>query len=175
MKRGLSAFVVLALATATAKAADDAKLKQLVKEKGQETSNALVKGDYAKVVDLTFPRVVQLGGGREKMIALLKKGVQDMKSRGITFRSAKVETPNQIAKAGRSLIAIVPFTLEMRIPQGKATQKSFLLGISDDDGKSWTFIDGSKLTQENVKMFVPDFPKTVKLPEKQKPVIEKDE
>jgi hypothetical protein len=37
------------------------------------------------------------------------------------------------------------------------TGKAFFLGISDDAGISWKFVDGQKITQDNIKMFIPGY------------------
>ena len=41
------------------------------------------------------------------------------------------------------MFGILPATLQMSFPQGTLTQKSYLLGISTDKGKTWKFADGA--------------------------------
>lgn len=64
----------------------------------------------------------------------------------------------------------------MKVPGGRATAKSFLLGISTDKGKTWTFVDGNGIGDEKVKRkLLPNLPAEFKLPKKEKPVFRKDE
>ena len=150
---------------------DDPKLQQLVREKAQEYSTALVEGDYGRFVDLTYPKVVERGGGRDKMIAQIKSGVTS-----IDISSVKVDVPTEFAMAGPDLIAIIPAVTEMGVPVvGEVTLKSFLIGVSNDKGKTWTFIDGTSFAGgdniERFKKLLPGFPDTLKLPKVEKPDV----
>jgi hypothetical protein len=166
-------FFALVLSCSAAQAADDASPKQVAKGKVEEMNNALIKEDFGKVVDLTHPKVVELLGGREKMIAVMESGTKDMKAKGFAFRSAKVDDPTNLVTAGSDQFVVVPFLLEMKAPGGKLLQKSFVIGVSSDKGKSWSFVNGD-MDIKKVKEFLPNLPEDLKLPEKQKPVFEKD-
>src|SRR5262245_50938779 len=101
----------------------DAKLQQLVKSKVEAMNTALIRGDYAKIADLTHPKVVEENGGREKMIATMKGAMEGLKSKGIVFRGAKVDLPTEFASAGGEMFTVVPFSLEITVPGQKITQR----------------------------------------------------
>jgi len=61
----------------------------------------------------------------------------------------------------------------MSVPQGRALVRTWLLGVSSDQGKTWTFIDGGKLNAEAIKQYFPNFPAKLTLPAKQVPQLEK--
>jgi len=48
-----------------------------------------------------------------------------------------------------------------------------VIGVSSDQGKSWTFVNGD-LDIKKVKQVLPNLPAQLRLPERQKPVFEKD-
>ena len=75
--------------------------------------------------------------------------------------------------AGDDLYIVVPFLLEMKAPGGKLLQKSFVIGVSSDQGKTWTFVNGDQ-EMKKIKQVLPDLPDKLKLPERQKPTFEKD-
>ena len=156
-----------------ATAADDTTLKKVVKAKAEEIHNAIFKEDYNKVIDLTHPNVLKMLGSRDKMIALLESGMKEMKSRGFAFRSATMDDPSDPVTAGDDLYIVVPFLLEMKAPGGKLLQKSFVIGVSSDQGKTWTFVNGDQ-EMKKIKQVLPDLPDKLKLPERQKPTFEKD-
>jgi hypothetical protein len=56
----------------------------------------------------------------------------------------------------------------MKHPKGKFIVKSYLLGISSDNGKTWKFVDGAGL-DDKITGGLPKLPAKLKLPEKQKP------
>ena len=45
----------------------------------------------------------------------------------------------------------------------------FLLGVSNDRGKTWTFIEAEKLTPENVRLVLPTYDPRLKLPARKEP------
>jgi hypothetical protein len=103
----------------------------------------------------------------------MEAGTKEMKSQGFGFKSVKVDDPSDIIPAGTELYVVVTFQMEMKAPGGKLTSKSFVIGVSPDAGKTWTFINGD-MDIKSVKQVLPDLPDKLKLPDKQKPVFEKD-
>lgn len=166
-------FVGIFVAICAVQAADDASIKKVAKSKTEEINKALINENFGKVADLTYPKLVQLMGGRTKMISAMESGNRDMKSKGFAFVSAKVDSPSDPVMAGSELFIVVPYLLEMKVPGGKLRQKAFVIGVSSDKGKSWTFVNGD-LGAEKVKLVVPSLPDRLKLPEKQEPVVEMD-
>ncbi|MHB1425427.1 MAG: hypothetical protein ACYC3I_19830 [Gemmataceae bacterium] len=157
----------------SAVAAED-KPEQIAKAKAEEIAQATVKGDYGKILDLTYPELVKRGGGRAKLIESMTEEMKDWKSRGIVFRSAKVGATAKVVPGGDKLFSVVPLGLELKVPGGILSVSSFLLGISSDKGKTWSFINGDKAHEEVVKKMLPDLPPMLKLPERKKPVFKND-
>jgi hypothetical protein len=174
MVQSASPLVLLVVCCITAQANDEAK-SAVVKQKAQEVGQAVLKGDYAKIADLTYPKVVEAMGGRDRMIAETEAAMKQMKERGITFRSQTIGDPSGFLTEGGNTFTVLPTTIEMTVPGGRAVSKSYLLGISADGGKAWTFADGSGLdTQEKRDKLLPKLPAKLKLPEKQKPEFIRD-
>src|SRR5262245_60548435 len=150
----------------------DARLQQLVKSKVEAMNAALIRGDYAKIADLTHARVVEQSGGREKMIAIMKDMMEGLKSKEIVFRGTKVDPPLEFASAGGEMFTVVPFALELTAPGQRISQRTFVIGVSGDRGQSWSFINGD-VGEAQVKLLLPNLPKELKLPRNQPPVVEK--
>ena len=135
-------------------------------------SQALIDEDFGKLVDFTYPKVVEMAGGREKMIELAKTSMANMKKAGYIVKGNAIAAPTGIADGGDSIFAIVPETTEMTVPAGKVTRKSYLIAISSNEGSTWTFVDGAGVDEKNLKTFLPDFPDELKLPPPQKSEFE---
>ncbi len=172
--RGIPLLIVAVAAFSTAATAQVSKKAEMVRQKAQQSSDALVNGDVETMVRFTHPKVVELMGGREKMAAVVRKGMAEMNAGGTKIVSAKPEPPAEFVRMGTEEVAVVPFTLVMKVPGATLTQKTFLLGISSGQGKSWTFIDGAGLDDESIKKVLPDFPTQVKLPKKVRPTVKRD-
>jgi hypothetical protein len=172
MKLLNSLFWFLCLGSAAVLGAE-ASMKDQIKEHAELINQAMIAGDSSKIVELTYPALVERIGGRDKMIAAIDKGTKELKAAGFAYVSATTEEPSDAVESKGELYVIVPYELKMHCPGGTLRQKTCLIGISGDQGKSWTFLSGdgnAKLTKE----LLPNFPATLKIPVKPEPVIEKD-
>lgn len=142
-----------------------------LKSQAEESSAAFVKGDYARLADLTYPRLVKLAGGREKMIAYLETAAKEMKAQGAEVISMSFDDPTQVIKIEGDLFAILPSTMKMKVPEGILIGKSFMLGISGDNGEHWTFVDGSALGEKGIKTLFPAAVGKLNIPKEEKPVL----
>jgi len=143
-----------------------------IRQAAKENSTAFATANYDRLVDLTYPKVVELLGGREKMIELLRRGAEDMKSHGSSILGADIAEPKEVITAGDKRFAIVPMIVHVKVPEGTLRTNGFLLAVSTDQGKAWTFIDGAGLTREKLTQVFPDFPSEVSLPAPERPVLE---
>jgi len=173
MGKNAAWFFVLALGCCIANAADNPSPKQVVKEKVEEINNALIKEDFAKVIELTHPKAIELVGGKEKAISALESVIKEMKTRGLAFRATKIDDPSDPLAVGTELFVVAPFVLESKAPFGKVVQKSFYIGVSSDRGKTWVFVNGD-YSVDTIKKVLPNLPEKLKLPEHEKPVIVKE-
>lgn len=147
----------------------------LAKRLATEASQAVVKGNFRRLAELTYPAVLKEAGGSDQMIAVVEKAMQQLKAQGFTFESTTVGEPGPILTEGLHSFIVVPTTNIMRTPNGKLQSKSYLLGISTDNGKSWTFVDGTGIAnQKQREKMLPKLPAKLVLPERQQPTLLKD-
>lgn len=146
-------------------------MQNQIRAKASEMTTAVRTGQNDKIIDLMYPKVVELAGGHEKMMAILKNMIEEMKRSGFKMDSVSIGQPGEPVAGGSKLFAIVPQTAYLTGNNVKIEGPSFLLAISMDQGKTWYFLDGSALTPELVKQLFPDFPATLKLPAKAEPKI----
>jgi hypothetical protein len=163
-------FLVAASVLAAAPAQTDTpvgdKERQAAKRLATECLRNYAGGDPAKFADLTHPKVVTLVGGREKFIAMIK-GVNDkMREAGWRYGEVVVSEPTQFAAMGSDLATVVPCSVEYRGGDSRKVSESFLLGVSSDRGKTWTFIEGAHASRERLKELLPNLPDAIKLPGK---------
>jgi hypothetical protein len=98
-----------------------------------------------------------------------------LKAQGIAFKSYNVGDPGEFMSEGNNTFVIVPTVLELTFTGGKAIGKSYLLGISSDEGKTWKFGDGAGLAKkESRDRILPKLPAKLKLPAIEQPEITKD-
>src|SRR5207248_2631782 len=136
-----------------------------------ENSAALTAENYPRLVELTYPKVVEMIGGRDKMIETLRRGSEDMKAHGSAILGAEVSEPKEVVTVGDRQFAILPMTVRVRVPDGTLRSTGFLIAVSEDHGKTWTFIDGAGLKEKLVQV-LPEFPPQLLLPPREQPVLE---
>ena len=149
-------IAILAL-TALLSAQSDPK-SDLVKRKAEELAKATIAGNFAVVIDMTYPKIVEMMGGREKAISLVETGIKTMKENGASMAGFRIGDPSEFKTGGSDLFTVIPTEVDVKLPDSKLTGKSFLVGVSSDQGKTWFFADGAQLNEESVKAMFPKFP-----------------
>jgi hypothetical protein len=165
----LFAALLCAAGSARAQSEDLKEVKALAEESGR----AFLAGDFAKLADLTYPKVVQMMGGKANMVSFLEAGQKQMQSEGFEIVSYTVGEPEKVVRAGTKLLVVVPTVLKAKVREGVLTQPSYLLGVSDARRKKWTFIDGSSLDASKLRTVLPEAAGRVALPKKQEPTLER--
>ena len=137
---------------------------------GQQCVTAVIAGDFNKLVDLTYPRVVELMGGREKMVAMMEKDSKRMK---LEFLPTTVNAPTKVLKIGTQRFVILTYQLKMKVPEGILKKESFLIGVIDKPTDGWTFVDGTNLDRAKAKLIFPAAADKLPLPSPTELVLEK--
>jgi hypothetical protein len=147
--------------------------RSLVKKLAQDMGVATMKGEYAKVIDQTYAPLVAQLGGRDKAVAGVETLMKQMKEKGFILKNFNVGDAGEILSEGGNSFVVLPTRVEMSVPNGKIIAKSFLLGISADQGKTWKFADGSGIIQqkEQREKLLPKLPADLKIPEPEQPQV----
>ncbi|HMJ26649.1 MAG TPA: hypothetical protein VK475_12500 [Pyrinomonadaceae bacterium] len=136
----------------------------------QEVNDAFRRRDFAHMVDLTYPKVIESAGGRDKMIAALAQGIKEMETEGVSVISSTAEAPIQIVHVAQWIYAVVPTTLKVKAKDGVFKTESSMIGISSDRGVNWTFIDAGGKDHTQLKNYLPAPADALKLPGDKEPV-----
>jgi hypothetical protein len=171
--RSLALLVALVLVPGLR--ADEKVDTSKVKDLADAVGKAVLDNDYAKVADLTYPKIVEVMGGKEKMVEKTGEVMAGLKAQGLSFTKYTVGKPGDPVIDGKAAYIVVPTTILLTGPQTKIESDSYLLGVSTDGGKSWTFADGAGLSNPVLRDKVfPSLPAALTLPEKKAPKITKE-
>jgi hypothetical protein len=140
-----------------------------VREQADLLAKALLKDDYVTVLRFTYPKIVEMVGGSERMINLIKQGKDQMAQQGVGFDTVEIGEPSKIVTAGEEIHCLISQTIFLKVPKGRMKTESYLLAVSKDQGNHWFFIDAVNLTLDNVKSIVPNYNSDLKIPEKKQP------
>jgi hypothetical protein len=122
----------------------------------KQLETALATKDYAKVIDLTYPKVVEVGGGREKLLARMTNEMQTMEAEGVVLLSSTASAPSQYVSDANGIYAVVPVTTKIKATDGIFQTEGSLIGISTDGGQNWTFFDATGKDQTELKKILPN-------------------
>lgn len=138
-----------------------------LKIQAEEVGEATINQNFEKLVDFTYPKVVEKFGGKDKMIAFLKTDSAQMKAGGFEIEAIVIGEVKQIAKVENQIFAVVPMTMKVKAPNGKALGESSMVGISNDNGASWKFINA--INQDKFKGLFPKASEKIQIPDEQAP------
>jgi hypothetical protein len=149
---------------------DDHAIRARLKQQASELAQAVVAGDFEKVVDSTYQRNVESAGGRDKLIAAQRATRQAATAKGELSTIETIGEPGPIVESNGVLYSYVPITVKNINKKRGFLLKIILISISADGGNSWKFIDDSILpSRDAIKAFVPDFPAQLVLPAREAP------
>jgi hypothetical protein len=148
------------------------QIKQIADRCTAAMTKAFSSNDNGELLQMTYPKVIEKGGGEAKMVEALNQLAEAFKKRNITWTVSSVEAPDRITEADGKFFALVPFTVELTAPKGHFRLASHLLAISEDQKKNWYLIDTSGLNDhpDYVKEWFPEGLGGLEIPSKQSPV-----
>jgi hypothetical protein len=134
-------------------------------------AKATLNGDYKTLVDYTYPKAVAMAGGKQSMISLIKKGMDDMKKNGQGFKLVTTGEPGKVYRSGKELHSVVPQYMEMIYKNGCLSFSTSMLAVSQDDGKTWTYISAGNIAPERLKSMFPNLNKNLVIIKSTEPVF----
>src|SRR5262245_8815089 len=173
MNQSLACMAILISAGLTAGQADETPALKALHLQAKAAAKATLSGDFEKLADLTFPKVVEAVGGKAKFVEAGNAFKQALTSKGWEIKEYKLSAPTETVGTEDHDFGLVKATLYMSLPQGKLIQKTYLLGISTDKGKTWKFVDGAGIADPKAKKLLPPLPKSLQLPKLEPPQIQK--
>jgi hypothetical protein len=150
-------LIVLALSSCPAVALDQSAA--LIRD-AQKLAKCMKNLDAECSVSMFDVSAMQAQGApsANQLIVLTEGQFDRLSSAGARYEHFTILKPEPAFAGDGKLYAFVPYEFALEFPsRGTAVQRGFLVGISRDSGSSWRFIEGSRLTAENIKAFIPSY------------------
>lgn len=144
-----------------------------IKQQAQELCDAMLSANFAKAAELTYPKLIDLMGGRTKFIAAVREAMGQLQSEQFRVESVTVGEPRDLIQVKAEKYVIVPTTMKMKVPEGLLVGEAFMIGISSDGGHNWTFVDsgGRSMDKTRLKILFPSAAEKLRLPDIKKPTL----
>jgi len=127
-------------------------------------NKAYLDNDFDTFTKMTIPSIVKLAGGAEIMTKVSKEHYKTMLSGGMKFISITPMKPSKIMLAGDDLHTILPQEVLTESGDEEFKRTVYYLASSNDDGKTWTFVDLEPYDSESIKLYVPNFSGELEIP-----------
>ena len=134
-------------------------------------TQAFITNDYETLVKFTYPKLVEMAGGSDKAIDHIKKVIEGMKDDGMSFDTLFNGRPTIFVKAGTEIHTLIPQTILLNVRQGKLKTESYLLAITQDEGKTWYFIDTANIDNNDIKEIFPNYNFELKIRPSKDPIL----
>jgi hypothetical protein len=142
-----------------------------------EIANAVVTEDFETVADMTYPKCLEMMGGRDHIITVQKQMRGETLASGGSIEIERVDDPGDIVESQSVFYSYVPVVARIRRPMPKQVylMKSIYIAVSLDRGKTWKFIDDAGIPMREIyKQMIPTWPSSLDMPPKEVPTrIEK--
>ena len=130
--------------TVVSQSASDDELKVKVKAEVRSLFGTIEgQRDVDRLADYTHPKALEKAGGRDFFIEVMKRALDDAK---VNFDSIEwtIGDSIEIIVFDRQFFALVPRTLKgTTVAKKRIVQEGTVVGISNDQGKTWKFINGT--------------------------------
>jgi len=136
----------------------------------KEMNDAFARKDYERFADLTYPKVVEMVGGRDQMLKGIPQQLKEMEAEGVVLLSSTAGSPTQFVHESGSIYAVLPATLKAKAKDGIFQSEGSMIGISSDGGANWTFIDASGKDHRELKTLLGNVVDRLNLPPDKPPV-----
>lgn len=113
--------------------------------------------------DLMHPKIIDMAGGKESLIENTQLETQAMGN--FTIENITIENPTDFTIYNNIIYGIVPFKLTMNFEGNLVTTSTFLLVLSEDQGKKFYYFDSNSLKNPLIENLFPDIRIAVKLPQ----------
>jgi hypothetical protein len=137
--------------------------------RAKELEDAVARKDAAKMIDLTYPKLIEAVGGRDKMLAATAAQFQELDAEHVQIISSTCETPTQFVTDANGIYAVIPVKSKVRAGLGVFQNEGTLVGVSTDGGQTWTFVDAAGKDENELKKVLPNLDK-LNLPPLKPPV-----
>lgn len=140
----------------------------------KEFNASFLQKDFEKHVDYTVSYVVDLAGGRDLMADNVKAMYDMMTQGGTQYESIEALEPGEIITAGKELHTILPQKVINKYGDTRFSKTGYFLAVSQNDGKSWTFLDLEPYDVKSLKTFVISWTGELEVPEVDIPQLIED-
>ncbi len=176
--RLLLAFALLFAAACNRQSADapltEAEMVANAKRDVTACTRAFFDQDYTTFQKYVPQKLVNAIGSDKKFRASLQRATMDWNDKGLYLKEITAGDPEPPFEVAGRMVTHISQRLVMTTPKGNLRTNSWLLGISDNGGRDWVFIDMAQTTQQKLRILFPDLAGKIETRPRETPVLEEE-
>ncbi len=137
-------FVVVLFVTFSAYSQNIALKKSALRD-AKIAAEATLNSDFDLLLKHTYPPIIEVMGGKENALSIIKAAIKGMKEQGMVFEKAEVVSVSDIVNDDGEYRCYVEGNNQIKMPGMRIKSKSYLLGIYNEEQKFWYFLEAEKL------------------------------
>ena len=147
------------------------EVNDMIRSQAEKVVTSVFEGKYDTLIKYTHPRIIEIIGGKEAMLSMIKTQMKEFEKQDVTID--KIEIGDSIVSKiyKNEYHALIPKIMTMSVQGQKIMMKSYLFGFSNKEGKNWTFLEADKLRSKTGSAVLPDFETDIEIPKKGQPIL----
>jgi len=137
---------------------------ELVQADVRHTLNAVYGGDLETVLKFTHPKIIEQLGGPAQAKTTLQNTLNQVSAAGMKIESLTFPATPRFTNSAIHDFAVVPTKLVLFANGQRVESLNYQFGVREVAQTNWTYIEGSRISTENVRTFFPDFPSGFEFP-----------
>lgn len=172
MIKQLFSFLLIAFVSSVSYGQTEQELKDLALAQAQITCDATVSKDYKTVISYTLPAIVDLLGGEVTAVETIQGAMESMNQGGTFIVSSEATALTAFGQENSEYRCIVENKIEIKMPGQTIKSTNYMLGIYNEEARTWHYIEASQLKNPQMKqMVLPDFETALNIPDNTQEVI----
>jgi hypothetical protein len=135
-----------------------------VQEDVRAILNAAYEGDVDTMLRFTHPAILEGLGGEAQARSALEQSIQVVKERGMKLASLTFPEAPRFIDGSERRFAVVPTLSVVEAGDQRLESLNYQLGVLERGASAWTYVEGSRINKDNVRILFPDFPPDYSFP-----------
>ena len=127
-------------------------------------TSTFVRYSHKVIIDSFFYGEINVGNS-------IRQGQKDAEAMGFKNLNIAIGEASNIAVTGKEMYAFVQTSAIGLIKKDTLKSESFYLGISEDDGLNWRYVDESFIFASGIKKFFPNYDGQIPIPARKEPIF----
>lgn len=141
--------------------------KENIKKEAEKMGNLMVTKDYKNFIKYMYPPLINLMGGEERILSTFEQGLPN----GSSIEKITISDLSDTIQIQNQIQCTLKEEITMKVNGGKLLATSTLIGLSEDNGKTWYFLDSNGHSLESLKEKFPNISDKLTITENEKPTF----